>query len=440
MTPPRLTLKLLFGLAVIAFVVTVGAVFNAEHFSHLDTELINTAGRQRFLSQRIALSAARLATEPNPPTRRDLRAALTADADTLSRIQAGFVELYETDPDLDQSVREYAAIANAIAEVPDGELTTHHPDLGSLVTASGEVLTGLDAFVNETQLDFEFHIARLQLSGILALGATLVSLFGLGFFIFLPMARRIRHDSEALEALAHSKDELIASVSHELRTPLTAILGFAEVLRTDSDDLALSERKELLELIVRESEEVAGIIEDLLAAARAEIGQLTVVRVEVNLRAQVAQVLESRVGQPGLSIEVSADPVLAWGDPARVRQIIRNLISNAARHGGDYCRVQISASHSLARLTVRDDGPGVPDADTEAIFDPYHTVTSEETQPGSVGLGLTLSRRLARLMGGDLTYQREDKHTIFELTLPLAETAKTASGATTATKTATRPS
>jgi signal transduction histidine kinase len=410
--------------AAIALVVVAGWAFSAYHLGHLDAKLINAAGRQRFLSQRISLNAVRLAAEADVAARQDLRAALVADADTLSRVQPTFAD-HQTDPDLDERVDEYAAHASAIAQTPDGELTPDNLDLQSLVAAGDDILVRLDVFVTDLESDFESHVSLLRLASVVALSTTLVSLLGLGLFVFVPMARRIRRETEEIEALARSKDELIASVSHELRTPLTAILGFAEVLRSASDNLPSSERNDLLELIVRESEDVTGIVEDLLAAARAEIGKLMVTRVEVNLRAQVAQVLEGRVDPPGGSIEVSADPVRAWGDPARVRQIIRNLISNATRHGGEHCWIRICASPSTATLTVRDDGPGVPDADAEAIFDPYHTATGEKTRPGSVGLGLTLSRRLARLMGGDLTYRRQDEQTIFELTLPLVETTST---------------
>jgi len=434
-----LTVKFLLGLAAVAVVAIVGSAFSAQHLRHLDAHLVNVAGRQRFLSQRIALNAILLATEPDSLARQDLRTTLRADAATLQRVQGTFGDLPHTDPELDRAVREYAALAKTVAALPDAELTRDHAAVRALATASAEVLPGLDLFVTRVELDFESHVSRLKLFEVLSLAVTLLALLGLGLLVFAPMARRIETETEALEALIRSKNELIGSVSHELRTPLTSILGFAEVLRTGSDDLPPSERRELLALIARESADVADIVEDLLAAARAEIGRLTVTRVAVDLRVQVAQVLESRVTEPGMSVEITAAPVYAWGDPARIRQIIRNLITNVIRHGGDRCWIRISAGPAGASLIVRDNGPGVPDVDAEAIFDPYRTAGRKATQPGSVGLGLSLSRRLGRLMGGDLTYRREGGHTVFELSLPLVEDTVTSAPRTTRGDTADDP-
>jgi len=112
--------------------------------------------------------------------------------------------------------------------------------------------------------------------------------------------------------------------------------------------------------------------------------------------------------------------VRGLGDPARVRQIVRNLISNADGHGGPTIGVSVSAVGETARLTVWDDGPGVPPDEVETIFDPYHRVDPDGSVPGGVGLGLSISRQLARLMGGDLRHRRRSGRTVFELTLPIA--------------------
>jgi signal transduction histidine kinase len=139
--------------------------------------------------------------------------------------------------------------------------------------------------------------------------------------------------------------------------------------------------------------------------------------VPVNLRAQLAQVLEASREALADQIEIVGEPVTALGDPGRVRQIIRNLLTNAVRYGGDHIEVRMHTDRSIAYIQVCDDGPGVPEQDRETIFEPYHRSHTTPGQPGSVGLGLTVSRALARLMGGDLTYHYEDRGSIFEVAL-----------------------
>lgn len=224
-----------------------------------------------------------------------------------------------------------------------------------------------------------------------------------------------------LRELVRSKDEFIASVSHELRTPLTAVIGFAELLRDAGTHLSPGEREEMIRSITEQASDIANIVEDLLVAARAEIDTLHVSEVPVDLRAQLTQVLETtRVATPH-QIEIVGQSVIALADPGRVRQILRNLLTNAARYGGTHVQVRMHSDGSNAFLQVCDDGPGIPEHDSETIFEPYRRSHMTPGRPGSVGLGLTVSRTLARLMGGDLTYRHRDGTSVFELTLAVPD-------------------
>lgn len=223
----------------------------------------------------------------------------------------------------------------------------------------------------------------------------------------------------ALETLVRSKDELIASISHEMRTPLTAVLGFAQILREEASGLSAEERAEMLKSIVEEGTDLTNIVDDLLVAAKAEAGTLAVLSVPVDLRAQTAQVLAAWSQQEVVEhIEVTGLSVTAMGDHARVRQILRNLISNALYYGGSRIRISLSADDSTARVAVSDDGPGIPPEERERIFEAYQRSHHTPGLTASMGLGLTISRQLARLMGGDLTHSRQDGETTFELVLP----------------------
>ena len=240
-----------------------------------------------------------------------------------------------------------------------------------------------------------------------------------GYLAYGIAALRTQAGQQAAEARLRdslrSKEQLIASISHEMRTPLTAVVGFAQLLQRSDSGLSVDERAELIRSIADEGLDLTNIVEDLLTAAKAEAGTLTVVEVPVDLRANAAQVLEtlSRY-QP---IELTGSTVRVSGDPARVRQILRNLISNALRYGGDQVRVVV-IDDPTPRVQVRDNGRGIALGERDRIFDAYERAHDTPGLTASMGLGLTISRSLARLMGGDLTYQYDEGESIFELCLP----------------------
>ncbi len=230
----------------------------------------------------------------------------------------------------------------------------------------------------------------------------------------------LRQDArDRLEQLIRSKDEFLAAVSHELRTPLTTVVGLAEELSDRSDDFTADERRELTALIAEQGLEMAHLVEDLLVAARADAGGIEVAAAAVDVSREVARVVSGLRSPRAISIGAT-DACCAIADAIRVRQIIRNLVSNAVRHGGPAVRVDCRTEGDIVVVAVSDDGPAIDPAVGERIFEPYQRAHEEPSQPASVGLGLTVARSLARLMHGDLVYRRVGAHNVFSLTLPAA--------------------
>jgi len=228
--------------------------------------------------------------------------------------------------------------------------------------------------------------------------------------------RRLELEVEEKRDLIRSKDQLIASVSHELRTPLTAILGFAEVLAEEGLDFSEEEKDQATHFIAAEARDLGNIVEDLLTAARADLNTLEVQRKPIAIRSAVQQAVGAL--SDGVEVTIHGPDLIVLADPPRVRQVLRNLFTNAAKYGGRNVEVELAEDGDHVAVMVRDDGEGVPSAGAERIFAAYESAHAEPSQPSSLGLGLTISRTLARLMDGDLTYRRIDGWTEFRLELP----------------------
>lgn len=247
--------------------------------------------------------------------------------------------------------------------------------------------------------------------------APVAALAGILAGIYVLRFRASRRREDRLAQAVDDKNQFIGSVSHELRTPLTGIIGFCEELR-DGDDLSHDTRRELLDIVTTQAIEMRDIVEDLLVAARADIGTVSIAAEDIDLDAIACRVVDEYT-QPGTEPPgLGLGNAWAHADPIRSRQVIRNLLTNAGRYGGPTVTVLSGRDSACAYLEVTDDGNGVPDGHESRIFEPY--ATTGASAPGSVGLGLSVSRGLARLMGGDLTYQRRGPLTVFRLSLPRA--------------------
>jgi signal transduction histidine kinase len=223
--------------------------------------------------------------------------------------------------------------------------------------------------------------------------------------------------TDALE----SKEHLVASVSHELRTPLTTIVGFSQLLDDPDSGLSTSDQNELIHQIASESIDLADIIEDLLVVSRVESGNLAVskspVDAAIQFRGVVGRLASHATNQ---QISVNLEPISVLGDAGRIRQIARNLVSNAIRYGGDNVDVSMVVRANYVELIVSDDGQEIPPGHRDRMFDAYERTSKHSGVTASIGLGLTVSRQLAQLMDGTLTFRRQHGRNFFVLTLPTA--------------------
>ncbi|MBA3903568.1 MAG: histidine kinase, partial [Rhodocyclaceae bacterium] len=237
----------------------------------------------------------------------------------------------------------------------------------------------------------------------------------------------LRAANERLKELDRMKDDFISTVTHELRTPLTSIRAFSEILLEDpKTDLA--ERRKFLAIIVKETERLTRLINQVLDMAKIESGNAEWHTSELNMREVIQESLDAthqlfkdRQVELNLDLSESVPPVLA--DRDRLIQVMLNLLSNAVK----FCnpgegRVQVSLRPERAglRVDVRDNGPGISVADQMIIFEKFRQVGDTLTdKPQGTGLGLPISRQIVEHFGGRLWVESEPGcGAVFSFTLP----------------------
>jgi signal transduction histidine kinase len=256
-------------------------------------------------------------------------------------------------------------------------------------------------------------------------------------------ARRIAEEHARLAEAEHAlverlresdrlKDDLLAAVSHELRTPLAGMLGALATLSAREGQLTDPQRQELVDMAVRQGDRLKVQIEQLLLAARLErSGHEPAERPVVDAAAVAREaVAAARAAYPARQLVLDAREVMpVRAVPEAVLQVLGNLLDNAAKHAPDQAPIRVAARRvgALAVVSVEDNGPGIPPADRERVFERFTQLDSGATRQASgVGLGLYIARQLANAQGGELLATDPDppgQGARFELRLPMAELA-----------------
>lgn len=454
----RLTTLYITALSIVAILSIVGQILIRQSIDQQqgDSTLVNIAGRQRMLSQRIAKYALVLRDETA-----DRDAALQNLSDSLDLWSTSHKALLQRDPaqgiagdnspavtDMYQAIapdfEQIQTSARAILAAPDDpqqvavavdKVMLHEPPF----------LDGMDRIVFQYDKEASLRVGRLRTIETLLLGLTLMVLLLEGFFIFRPavgeirrnldtqaqMTEQLQTEKEKAEEANRVKTKFLAKMSHEIRTPMNAILGLSESL----SEAIPEERQRRQAIVVNDSaRSLMSLLNDLLDVSTLELesGKTLVTKKPYQLASLLRRTHEMfsfQAQQKEIRFPLTIDPALetiVLGDELRTRQILVNLIQNALKfvEAGfvaiEATVLQEDENSLTASFAVKDSGPGIPAEKFDIIFQAFSQLGGTTSTTRGVGLGLHISRRLAEELGGRLSVSSEvGVGSEFRLELPL---------------------
>jgi signal transduction histidine kinase/DNA-binding response OmpR family regulator len=429
-----------------------------------DATIVNIAGRQRMISQRLAKCALAVAAASSDGERTARAAELRQWLPVWRRchlaLQKGDAELaipYVDDAQssalfrrIDPSFQAMYEGASRLAADLESRRAVSPQAVETILAHEAEFLRGMDEIVSHFELQAQQRVGLLRRVESLLLALTLAVLLLEGILVFRPAARRIRESFAALsaaheelrlaknsaEAANQAKTRFLANVSHELRTPLHAVLGSVELLEQTPLD---ARGRECAATIGDAARAQLGLVNDMLDLSTIESGKAELRLGEFSLRSMVertATMLRPLAAARGLALVCRVDasvPAVVVGDELRLRQVLVNLMNNAIKFtdkGTIDCHVEASDGPTSAgvrsvrvRFQVADTGIGIAENDRRHIFDRFTQVDdSSRRRQGGAGLGLAISAQWVERMGGRIEVESrlgEGSRFGFELSLPL---------------------
>ena len=245
---------------------------------------------------------------------------------------------------------------------------------------------------------------------------------------FNDMAGQLERNIEDLQNSEQMRKEFVANVSHELRTPVTSIRSYAETLCDAGGTMDPATEQRFLEVIVRESDRMTKIVQDLLTLSRFDAGSIAFDFKEFSFEQSVqdvynAQLLEAQKHNHNFGIQFTGPIPLIRGDRARIEQVLINMISNAIKYTPDGGRIRVTAGTKgdTVWCTVRDNGIGIPKQDQNRVFERFYRVDKARSrESGGTGLGLSIAYEIVQRHDGTIALQsQKGKGTAITVTLPV---------------------
>jgi signal transduction histidine kinase len=244
----------------------------------------------------------------------------------------------------------------------------------------------------------------------------------------LPIGRGIFfHDVTADRELDRMRSSLVSTVSHELRTPLAAIKGYASTMLADDVEWDRAAQHEFLTIISDESDRLTDLVNNLLDLSRIEAGSLKLSREPCQVQAMVNEAAKRAHLSPGNTFELHVDDglPLLYADPPRLESILRNLIENAIKYGGERAKIRVDVCRQGKDFLFRviDDGPGIPAEERQRIFESFYRVDDSLARLTSgAGLGLAICQGLVRAHGGRIWAEPRETGACIAFTIPIRRT------------------
>lgn len=473
----RLTRLYICALSLVAGLTVVGQLLVQQQLQRQtsDSHIVNIAGRQRMLSQKLLKTALQFSVASDFETPTQLADNLRG---TLAEWKANHALLRQGDPRSSMPANnsdrigemfvqlepKFQAISKAAERLADSSWGKQNSDAldsrqatllretqAAMLRSDQAYLSGMDSIVYQYALEARQRVESLQRVEHWLLLATLAVLLAEGVFIFRPTAKRIgateeelRRSSQQLqwakdeaEAATQTKTRFLANVSHELRTPMNAIIGLTELASLTSDQPV---RKQYLANVDEAAQTLLRLLDDLIETSRSDIANMRFEEQPLAIRdiaARSVRMLQTSATEKQLAIRFQVDtdvPEQLLGDAARLQQVLVNLTSNAIKYT-EQGAITLSASVAnrspdsvSVRFAVEDTGIGIAAEQQAKIFDEFTQVELPESQSrGGVGLGLAISRHLVERMQGKLTVQSTPgEGSVFSFFLPLKKVSELA--------------
>jgi two-component system sensor histidine kinase KdpD len=220
------------------------------------------------------------------------------------------------------------------------------------------------------------------------------------------------------------RSSLVSTVSHELRTPLAAIKGYASTMLADDVEWDRESQREFLTVISDESDRLTNLVNNLLDLSRIEVGSLKLSREKCNVKEIIQSASKGARLTPQNKLELDIERKLpgVYADPLRLESILRNLIENSVKYAGEKARIKVDVHKNGGEVIFRvsDDGPGIPTAEGQRVFERFYRVDDSLTRLTSgAGLGLAICQGLVRAHGGRIWIEPQERGACIAFTIPM---------------------